>query len=132
MDVASLARNSTVAFHSTIAYHKINAYRSSLFRQGDFSRLTVNVLSTNYSRTYSSYIGSEAASMTYPINSMIYLGGLSPLDMVRCSIIFAFSGPRRGFMGPGSKRNVGPCPLKFLAFLGRGLAISCQIWHRYS
>lgn len=71
------------------ALHTIRSIPTNLSsRQGDFSRLTVNVLSTNYSRTYSSYIGSDAALMTYPTNSMMYLGGLSPLEMVCYSVIF--------------------------------------------
>ncbi|XP_065059495.1 laminin subunit alpha-like [Rhopilema esculentum] len=51
-------------------------------RQGDFSRLTVSVLSGNYSRTYSSYTGSDSTTMTYSTDSMIYLGALPPPDMV--------------------------------------------------
>ena len=51
-------------------------------RQGDFSRLTVSVLASNYSRTYSSYVGPDSSSMNVPADASLYVGALPPRDMV--------------------------------------------------
>eukprot|EP00794_Sanderia_malayensis_P009566 gene9566-10555_t len=56
-------------------------------RQGDFSRLTVSMLSTNFSRTYSLYeSGNRLTTMAYPIGSHLFIGGLSPSNMINSTV----------------------------------------------
>ena len=62
-------------------------------RQGDFSRLTVSVLASNYSRTYSSYVGSDSSLINVPADASLYVGALPPRDMVCFLLIFPFKEP---------------------------------------